>query len=115
MDGARNILSDITQNQYAWYVLTYKWILAIKYKITSLQSTYPKKSNNREGSREDGLIFLRRGNKIDISSGWRDGSGCERGWGRELGRGSGIGRVGEREQRFDEAGDLGGVYKGDSG
>jgi hypothetical protein len=31
-----------------------------------LQSTDPKKLNNKEFPREDALISLRRGNKIDI-------------------------------------------------
>ena len=38
---------------HAWYVLTYKWILAIKYRITILQSIDPKKPNNKKGPRKD--------------------------------------------------------------
>jgi hypothetical protein len=34
-------------------LLTNKWILAIKYRITMLQLTDLKKPNNKEGSRED--------------------------------------------------------------
>jgi hypothetical protein len=34
---------------YSWYVLTYKWILPIKYRITMLCSTNPKKLNKKEG------------------------------------------------------------------
>ena len=34
-------------------IITYKWILAIKYRITMLQSTEPKKLNNKDGSKED--------------------------------------------------------------
>ena len=37
------ILSDPDPLGHAWYVLTYKWILAIKYRILRLQSTDPKK------------------------------------------------------------------------
>jgi hypothetical protein len=35
-----------------WYELTYKWILAIMYRITMLQSTNPKNLSNKEGSRK---------------------------------------------------------------
>jgi hypothetical protein len=35
-----------------WYVYTYKWILAIKYRITMLEFTYPEKLSNKEDSRE---------------------------------------------------------------
>jgi hypothetical protein len=34
-------------------MLTYKWILAIEYRITMLQSTDPKMLSNKEGSRDD--------------------------------------------------------------
>ena len=60
---------------HTWYVLTYKWILVIKYRITMLQSTDPKKPNTKEGPRKSGWIFLRRRNKIDIWGGWRKGTG----------------------------------------
>jgi hypothetical protein len=36
-----------------WYVLTYQWILVIKYRITMLQSTDPKRLSNKEGPRGD--------------------------------------------------------------
>ena len=38
---------------HSWYVLTYKWMLAIKYRITMLQSTDPKKLSSQEGPKED--------------------------------------------------------------
>jgi hypothetical protein len=38
----------------AWYVFTYKWTLAIKYRIPTLYSTDPKKLNKKEGRRDDG-------------------------------------------------------------
>ena len=58
---------------HAWHVLSYKWILAIKYSILMLHSPDPKKLNNKEGPREDAWISLRRGNKIVIviSDVWR--------------------------------------------
>ena len=40
----------------AWYVLTDKWILAIMYRITMLQSTDPKKQSSREGPKKDAWI-----------------------------------------------------------
>ena len=36
-----------------WFVLTYKWTLAIKCRITMLQSTDPKKLDNKEVPREE--------------------------------------------------------------
>jgi len=38
------------------YVLTYKWILAIKYKILSVHSIDPEMLNNKEGSRENAWV-----------------------------------------------------------
>jgi hypothetical protein len=35
------------------YVLTYKWILAVKYRINMLQSIDSKKLSNKEGPREE--------------------------------------------------------------
>jgi hypothetical protein len=35
------------------YVLTYKWLLAIKYRIPMLHSTDPKKINKKEGISKD--------------------------------------------------------------
>jgi len=68
-----NILrAVICTEKDTWYVLIYKWILAIKYRVTILYSTYPKKVSNKEGPKEDALISLRRGNKIDIRGEWRE-------------------------------------------
>ena len=48
------ILSEVAPIQKdTWYILTYKWTLAIKYRTTTLQSTDPKKLSNKEGPRED--------------------------------------------------------------
>jgi hypothetical protein len=52
-----------------WYILTCKWILVIKYRITMLQSIDSKKPNNKEGPREDSWISLRRGNRLDMEWG----------------------------------------------
>jgi hypothetical protein len=38
---------------HAWYVLTYKWILAVKQRLTMLQPLDPKKLSNNERSRWD--------------------------------------------------------------
>lgn len=61
--------------------LMIKWILAIKHRIPMIHSTDPEKLNNKEGPSEDAGIFLRRGNKIVIGGGCREGTGWERGWG----------------------------------
>jgi hypothetical protein len=42
-------------------VFTYKWILAIKYRITMLYSTDPKKLNKKESPSKD-----KEGNKMVI-------------------------------------------------
>lgn len=49
------ILSEVTQIQEeTWNVITYKWtILAIKYRITMLQSPDPKKVSNKKNPGED--------------------------------------------------------------
>jgi hypothetical protein len=52
-----------------------------------LQSTDLKKLSNKEGSREDACISLRRGNKINNRGGWREGTVWERGrWESDEGR-----------------------------
>lgn len=51
-------------------------ILAIKYRLNMLQSRNPKKLSNKD-TRDDALISLRMGNKIDIKGGWRKGT-CRR-------------------------------------
>ena len=38
---------------HAQYVHIYKWALAIQYRVTTLQSTDPKKLNNKDGPKED--------------------------------------------------------------
>ena len=60
-------------------MLTYKWILAIKYRMHTLQPT-DKKSNNKQGLKEDDGILHRRGNKIDIGGGWKERPGWEWKW-----------------------------------
>ena len=49
------ILSEAiqTQQKNVLYVLTYKWILVIKYKIERLQPTNPKMLSNKEAPRQD--------------------------------------------------------------
>jgi hypothetical protein len=70
------ILSEVTQPQkrHAWYVLSYKWILAIKYRIPMLHSTDLKKLNKKESTNDDAWISLRRGNKIVKSGRWKEGT-----------------------------------------
>jgi hypothetical protein len=38
---------------HAWYVLTDKWVLAIKYSIPMLKLTDPKKLNKKKSPGED--------------------------------------------------------------
>jgi len=56
------ILSEVTQSQQVWYILIYKWTLAIKCRTTMLQSTDPKKLGNKKIPGEDAQISLRKGN-----------------------------------------------------
>jgi hypothetical protein len=65
-----------------WYILTDKWILAIKYKIPMIYPTDPKTLNKREGPSKDAWITVRRGNKTVIGGRGREnwvGEGSERG------------------------------------
>ena len=68
------ILSKVAlmyKDKHGMYVLPYKWILAIQYRITILQYTDQRKLNNKEDPREDSL---RRINILDIVGridGWR--------------------------------------------
>ena len=50
------------------YVLTYKLILAIRYRISMLYFTDPKNVNNKEGPNKNVQISLRKGNKIVIEA-----------------------------------------------
>ena len=53
MDEPRKyFLGEVTQT-HAWYLLTFKWILAIKYRIPMLYSTDLKKLNKKEGTSKD--------------------------------------------------------------
>ena len=49
-----------------------------------------KKLNKKEGTSEEALISLRRGNKVVIRGRWGEGTGRKRGWWR--GSGSGVGK-----------------------
>lgn len=51
--------------------MVYKWYKSHKVQDTHATIYRPKKPNNKEGFREDGWLFLRTGNKIDIGSRWR--------------------------------------------
>lgn len=52
----------IDPKEHAWYVLTDKWILAIKYRIPMIQLTYYKTLNKKEGPRKTSKL-LRNGKK----------------------------------------------------
>ena len=63
MNGTRKYLTEQGYpgpKGHACCILTYKWMLALKYRILTLQHTDPKNLNNKEGSREDALISPRR-------------------------------------------------------
>jgi hypothetical protein len=45
--------------------------------------TDPQKLNEKEGTRKDALISIRKGNKIVIRGRWREETGRESGWGGE--------------------------------
>jgi hypothetical protein len=47
-------LSEVTLTQKDWFLVTYKWMLIIKYRIHILYPTDRKKLNNKEALREDG-------------------------------------------------------------
>ena len=83
---------------HAWYVLTYRWILTIKYKITTLESANPKNPNNKEGPRADGWIFSQKG-KLNRYWRWMEGTGEVRG------QESTVERAGEKDWKlvFGEA------------
>ena len=53
MELEKIVLSEVTQPRRTCMVCTHKWILVINYRINVLQSTVPKKLNNREDPRED--------------------------------------------------------------
>jgi hypothetical protein len=55
MDGTRQYhpkRGNSGPETHTWFVLTYKWMLATKYRMIMLQSIYSKKLSN-EASRED--------------------------------------------------------------
>jgi hypothetical protein len=60
-------------------IITYKWILAIKYRITMLQYTDPETPHNKEVPRDDAQVSLRRGSKTEIGSRWKEGAGFLKG------------------------------------
>ena len=48
MELEKIILCEVTRPlKQTWYVLTYKWIFAIKYRILVLHSTDPKNLNKK--------------------------------------------------------------------
>jgi hypothetical protein len=73
-----NIVSEVTDPKgHTWYVLTNKWILAKKYRISRIQSIELKKVNRPKGPSEDALRRL--GRKKKAITGGGEGPGWERG------------------------------------
>ena len=61
------ILSEVIQSQNnRGYALTYKWILAQKFRIPKIQFVKHMKLKKKEDQSVDTLILLRRGNKIPM-------------------------------------------------
>jgi hypothetical protein len=86
------ILNGITQTQKD---MNSVYLRIVDIRVLTLYSTDPKKLNNNEGPSEDAWTSLRMGNKIVIGGRWGEGSGWEKGWGRQD-------HVGEREERGPE-------------
>ena len=63
----------------SWYILTYKWVLAIKYRMLTLYSREQKKQNKRDCTSKDAQISLRNKDKIVIKGRWRVKHGLESG------------------------------------
>ena len=71
------ILSEVIQTQKDTYDIHvhYKWTLAIKCRITILQSTDLKKLGSMEVPREYSQISVRSGKYMVIRGEWREGTG----------------------------------------
>ena len=81
INGARKYHSEwcnLDPKGHAWYVLTDKWILAKKYRLLLIYPTDPKKLNKKEGPSKDASIPLKKGNKIFMRCGEREGFERER-------------------------------------
>ena len=66
--------------KHAWYILIYKCILAIKYKIIRLQSADPNNLSNKENPSEGCLNFTKK-RKQNIHERWLERVNWE--WERE--------------------------------
>ena len=60
------LLINPDSERHIWYTFTYKKILAIKYRITILQSIEEKKLRNREGLMVNAWIAIKRRYKINF-------------------------------------------------
>ena len=76
--------------EHTWYVLTVKWILGKKLRISTIQLTDHMKLKNKENQNVDASVLLRRENKI--ITGGRGWEGLERKRGGERGK-RGQGRI----------------------
>jgi hypothetical protein len=82
----------------AWCVLTNKWILAKKYRISKIQPRDCKKFSKQKGPSEDTSIPLRRGKGIIKGGRGRECPGWEKWGGGKRGIGSGTGGWGGRRE-----------------
>ena len=55
MDGTRKYpeSGNLDPKGHVWYILSYKWILVIKYMIPMIHSMDPKMLNKKEGPSKD--------------------------------------------------------------
>ena len=64
------ILSEVTQSQKTWYILTDKWILGIGCGIHTIPLTDHVKLKRKKDQRIDASVLLRRGKIIKGSRRW---------------------------------------------
>lgn len=90
MDGTRKKSTWVRKlkPRYTNYVLTYKWLLALKDNHSTIHK--PKEPMQQGGLNTGGTritwIFLGMGNRIDIKSGLRAGGGTGNQIGKDGGR-----------------------------
>jgi hypothetical protein len=84
MDGTRKYhpeWGNPDPKVHTWYILTYKWLLVIMYRIPTTHSTGGNKLNKKDSPSQDAWVSLRNGDRIIIGNrrreNWvREGMGC---------------------------------------
>ena len=98
----KNILNEVTQTQKkkTFYILTHKWLLDVKQRITRLEPTTPEKLVNKENPKKDIHGFPQgRGNRQVILRKWGACRMCAGGWGESTRKSK---KGGGRRRREDE-------------